>query len=132
MKDAYDCAMGYLGKDCGIQTAEKRHRTFLNLVLKIELREAVRFFCDREKGVVLQPDELAEDRTGTINETVTSVLEGKHTSNKIPSCATLETYKETHISIPVNITEEAVESVARKRLGSSSLRGMDSEALEWT
>ena len=41
VKDAYDCAMGYLGKDCGIQTAEKRHRTFLNLVLKIELREAV-------------------------------------------------------------------------------------------
>ena len=46
-------------------------------------------FCEIEKGGVLQPAKLAEDRTGTINKTVTSVLEGKHPSEKIPSCATL-------------------------------------------
>ena len=34
------------------------------------------------------------------------------------------------IFIPVNITEEAVESVAQKLLGGSGPGGMDSEALQ--
>ena len=64
-----------------------------------------------------------------INETVTLVLEGKIPSEIIPSCATLETYEETPIFIPVNITEEAVELVAQKLLGSFGPGGTDSEAL---
>ena len=100
--------MGYLGKYRGTQTTEERHQTFLNLVLKGKLFEAVQFVCDREKGGVLQPDELAADRTGKINETVPLVLEGKNPSETIPSCVTLETYDETPIFIPVDITEEAV------------------------
>ena len=74
----------------------------------VKLREAVQFVCNREKGGVFQPDELAEDCTGTINETVTSFFEVKHPSETIPSCAMLETYEETPIFIPVDITEEAV------------------------
>ena len=66
----------------------------------------------------------------TIKKTVTSVLEGKHPSKKIPSCATLETYEETPIFIPFDITEEAVESVARKISGSSGPGGTDYEALQ--
>ena len=65
-----------------------------------------------------------------INETVTSVLEGKHPSEKNPSCAMLETYKENPIFIPAYITEEAVESVAKKLSGSSGLEGIDSEVLQ--
>ena len=87
---------------------EERHKTFWNLVLKRKLREAVRLVCEREKGGFMKLDELAEDRTGTINKTITSVLEGKHPSKKIPSCATLETYEDTPMFIPVNITKEAV------------------------
>ena len=45
----------------------------------------------------MQPDELAEDRMGTINKIVASVLEGKYSSNTIIPCATLETYKEIPI-----------------------------------
>ena len=78
----------------------------------------------------MQPDELAEDHTGTINKTVKSILEGKNTSEKIPSCATLETYTETPIFIPVNITEESVESVARKRSGRSIQGGTDSKEIQ--
>ena len=78
----------------------------------------------------MQSDELAKDHTGTINKTVKSVLEGKHPSETIPSCAMLETYEETPIFIPVNITEEAVESVVRKFSGSSIPRDMDSKALQ--
>ena len=76
----------------------------------------------------MQPDELAEDRTGKINETIISVLEGEILA-KISSCATLKTYEETPIFIPVNTTKEAVELVARKLLGSSGPGGTESEAL---
>ena len=78
----------------------------------------------------MKPDELSEDRTGTINETVTSFLEEKNPSETIPSCATLETYEDTTILIPVNITEESIESVARKISGRSVPGGTDSEALQ--
>ena len=78
----------------------------------------------------MQPEKLDEDRTGTINETVASVLEGKHPSKNNSSCGTLETYKETPIFIAVGFTEEAVESVARKLLGASVPGGTYSEALQ--
>ena len=55
---------------------------------------------------------MAEDFTGTVNETVILVLEGKYLIKTIPFCDTLETYEETPIYIPINIMEEAVESVA--------------------
>ena len=83
-----------------------------------------------EMGGALQPYELAEDFTGMINETVVSVLEGKHPSKTIPSCDTLETYKDTPIFIPVNITKESVELVARKLSETSGPGGTDSEALQ--
>ena len=78
MKYTYNSAMRYLGKACGGQTTEERRRKFSNLVLKGKLREAVQFVCDREKGGFLQQDEFSEDLTGKINNTVASVLEGKH------------------------------------------------------
>ena len=87
---------------------------FPNLVLKLKLHEGVQFLCDRKKGGVFQSEKLAEYCTGTINDTITSFLEGKHPSKTIPYCAKLETYKETPIFNPINITEGAVESVARK------------------
>ena len=121
--------MGYLRKSRGTQTMEERQRTSSNLFLKGKLRESIQFVREREKGGVLQPDKLAADRTGKINETVTSVLEGEHLIKTIPSCATLETYEDTPILIPVDITEESVESVEQKLSGSSGPGGTDSEAL---
>ena len=73
---------------------------------------------------------MDEEQTGTINETVVSVFEGKHPCKTIPACARLETYKETHIFIPADITEGAVELVGCKISGSSGLGGTDSEALQ--
>ena len=108
----------------------QHHITFSNLVLKGKLRKAVRFVYDREKGGFLQPDKLDEDYTGTVNEILLSVLQGKLPSGTIPFCVTLETYEETPIFIPVNITEETVKLVAGKLLGSSIPGGTDSEALQ--
>ena len=121
--------MGCLEQACENQTEEQRHITSPKLVLKGELSKAVQFVCDREKGGVLQPEKLAEDRTDNINKTATSVLKGKHQCEKIPSYSTLETYEETHIFIPIDLTEEAVESVAHKILGGSGSGGTDSEGL---
>ena len=73
---------------------------------------------------------MSEYCTDTINKTVASVLEGGNSSETIPSCVTLETYKETHIFIPVDITEEVIELVARKLLGGSGLGGTGSESLQ--
>ena len=124
--------MGNLRKARRNHTEDQRHRMFSNLVLKGKLRKAVQFVRDRENGEVLQPYQLAEDRTGTIIETDALVLKEKNMRETIPSCATLETYEEMPIFIPVNITEEAVESVesvARKFSGSSGPGGTESEAL---
>ena len=57
---------------------------------------------------VFQTNELAEDCTGMINNTVESVLKGKYPGKTISFCAKLEMYKETPIFITVNVTEEAV------------------------
>ena len=65
----------------------------------------------------MQPSKLAEDFASTINKNVTSVLKGGNYSENTPSYATLETYKEKPILIPVDITEEAKESVAQFVLG---------------
>ena len=73
---------------------------------------------------------MSEDCTGSINENIALVLEVKHPSEILSSCATLEMYKETPIFIPVDIMEEAAESVAQKLLGSSVPGGTDSEALQ--
>ena len=61
----------------------------------------------------VQPNKLAEDRTGIINKTIVSVLEGKYLHEKIPSFVTLETYDEMH------------------SLGGSGLGGTNLEALQW-
>ena len=40
-KYTHNSTMGYLGKALGSQTAEERHRTFLNLVLKVKFRKVL-------------------------------------------------------------------------------------------
>ena len=72
---------------------------------------------------------MVSDKTGVINESVTSVLVGKiHT--KIPPCSTLEAYDEMPIFIPVEIMEDLVESIAPKLLGILVPGGTDLEALQ--
>ena len=56
VNDTYNSAMGYLRKTCRNKMEEKRHRTFLNLILKGKLHEAVQLVCDKRMGGVLQPE----------------------------------------------------------------------------
>ena len=85
---------------------EQRHRTFSDLVLRGKLCEAVRFFCERNTGIVLQPDELASDKIVFMDETIVSVLAGETHTKK--TCSTLEAYDEMTIFIPVEIMEDMV------------------------
>ena len=75
----------------------------------------------------LQPDNLAEEHTGFINETYASVFEVKHLQKNIPSCATLETYDEMPIIIPVDITEDAFKLVVQNLSGSYGPGGTELE-----
>ena len=62
---------------------------------------------------------------GVMEETDETVLTEKHH----PPRSTFEVYNKTLIFIPVDITDDVVESVARKCLGSPVPGGTDSEAL---
>ena len=63
---------------------EERHQTFLNRVLKRELRETLQLVCKRENGEGLQPEKLAENCMGMINKTVALILEGNHPRKTFP------------------------------------------------
>ena len=73
---------------------------------------------------IFQPNELALDETGVINETVSSFLAGKPLHD-LPPCSTLEVYNKTPIFSPVYIKEDVVESFMWKLSGSSGLGGTD-------
>ena len=78
VKYMHNAATLFLGKSCGIQGKDQYHCKLSNLILKGKLQKTVRFVCARETWGVLQPKKLAEDRTGVINKTVTSVLMVKY------------------------------------------------------
>ena len=58
-------------------------------------------FENGKQAGILQTDELTSDKTGVMNETATSVLEGKRLHEIIPSFSMVEVYNETPICIPV-------------------------------
>ena len=103
---------------------------FTNLVLKAKLYKAVIFVCAKETGGGLQPEKLVSYRTGDIQETTSYVLAGKNPHKNIPTCSTLETYKEMPIFISVDITENAVNLVLWKLSRSCGSGGTDFEFLQ--
>ena len=70
------------------------------------------------------------DKRGVINETVASVLLGKHPHETITSCSMLEAYYKMLIFLPVDITEYVVKSITREFLGILGPGDMDSESLQ--
>ena len=68
--------MGYLWRACGTQRADKRHLIFYNLVLIRKLLNSVRFVSEKEADGFLQPDKLAYEKVGVMDEIITLVLAG--------------------------------------------------------
>ena len=65
-----------------------------------------------------------------MDKTAAGVLAGKHPPKKKKIGNTLEYYEATPFFISMDITEEVVALVVRKRLGSVGPGGTDSEALQ--
>ena len=58
------------------------------------------------------------------------VLASKHPAARVPDAATLHTYPSTPELVPVDITVDTVEKVARRLSGSAGVGGIDSHAVQ--
>jgi hypothetical protein len=116
----------FLSTKQGNVTAEQRAKIFHRKMLRGDVRGAVRYLTEREKGGILLPDDIDEKSGNTISE----VLESKHPDARTPDANSLPKYSNTPDFVDVDITEESVEKVARRLSGSAGLGGTDSHALQ--
>ncbi len=105
---------------------EQRTKTFHQKVLCGNLRGAVRYLTDREKGGILYPDDINE-KSG---ETVQSVLESKHPDAQVPGADALTDYPFLPDFVDLDITEDSIAVTARHLSGGAELGGMDAQALQ--
>jgi hypothetical protein len=95
-------------------------------MLRGEVRSAVRYLTDREKGGVMLPKDI-DEKTG---DTVIEVLRSKHPDAKTPSLTSLSSYTTTPDYVGLDISEDAVKGIARRLSGTAGLGGTDSHALK--
>ena len=88
------------------------------------MRGAVRYLTDRVGGVVLSPDDAIGD-----GQTVRDALLEKHPEGGIPPKASFQDFKVMPLFVPVTITANHVENVAKKLRGSAGLGGLDANNL---
>jgi len=105
-------------------TFEQRAKIFHQKMLRGDVRGAVRYLTEREKGGVFMPDEI-DEKTG---DTVEEVLQSKHPDARNVDPSFLPEYEEIPDFVDLDITEEVVEKVARKLSGSGGLCGSDAQA----
>jgi hypothetical protein len=94
-------------------------------MLKGDVRGAVKYLTETEKGGVMMPDEI-DEKSGL---TVKDVLQSKHPAATTPQPSTLHPYDVTPEFSSVDITHDKIEQVARNLSGSSGLGGVDSQAV---
>jgi hypothetical protein len=105
---------------------EQRAKIFHRKLLPGDVRGAVRYLTDSEKGGILIPGDVHE-KSG---DSVAEALESKHPHAWILDASSLPKYTITPDFVDVDICEEAVETGARRHSGSAGLGGMDSHALQ--
>jgi hypothetical protein len=108
----------------GEVTTEQCTKTFHRKMLRGDVRGAVRYLTDREKGGILLPGDVNE-KSG---DSVAEALKSKHPHARIPDASSLTKYPITPNFVDVDICEEAVITVARWLSGSAGLGGTDSHA----
>jgi hypothetical protein len=109
-------------------TSAKRAKTFHQKVLQGNIQGAVRYLVvDQEKGGIL----YLKDTNKKSGNSVSEVPQSKHPDVRMPSTETLTaSYPSQPDFVPLNITEDLVESVARHLSGSAGLAGLDSHTLQ--
>ena len=109
------------------ESKEKRTKIFHSLILKGELRRAVRYLTDRESGGVLFPDQV-DSKSGKL---IKDVLPDKHPQARIPS-ATL--FNRNPADFPnlldIDVSECHIAQVSSKLTGAAGLSGFDSHNLK--
>jgi hypothetical protein len=110
----------------GKTTPEQRTKTFHQKVLRGNIRGAVRYLTEREKGGILYPDDI-DEKTG---KTVQSVLESKHPDARTPGVDALTDYPFLPDFVDLDITEDSIEVTARRLSGGAGLGGTDAHALQ--
>jgi hypothetical protein len=116
----------HLSSKQGSTTPEQRTRIFHQKVLRGNIRGAVRYLTDREKGGILYPDDL-DEKTGN---SVLSVIESKHPNARTPNADTLTAYPDLPDFVDLDITEDSIEVTARRLSGGAGLGGTDAHALQ--
>jgi hypothetical protein len=109
----------------GNTTPEQRVKIYNQKILRGGLRSGVRYLTNREKGGILMPGDI-DEKTG---DSVANVLKSKHPDARVPDASLLPTYSETPDFVDLSITEDVVETVAKRLAGSAGLGGTDAHAL---
>jgi hypothetical protein len=126
VEDTLRSMEAYLSHKQGTTTPEQRTKNFHQNVLRGNLRGAVRYLTEREKGGILYPDDI-DKKSG---ETVQSVLESKHPDARTPGVDALANYPFLPDFVDLNITEDTIKVTARRLSGGAGLGGTDSHALQ--
>jgi hypothetical protein len=111
-----------LHKKQGPETPDQQAKTFHQKVLKSDLRGAMRYLTEREKGGVLLPDDVCSK----IGLRVAGVLDSKHPTTREPDPDAFHQNESCPEFIDINVTEDAVEKTARKMSGATCLGRGDS------
>jgi hypothetical protein len=107
------------------QTPERRARICQSKMLKGDLRGAVKYLSQAEKGGVLLPYDL-DVKSGL---TIKAVLQSKHPYTTTPHKSTIHQYELMPDFINKEITQETVEQVAHNLSGYAGLGVVDSHAV---
>ena len=127
VEDTLRSSTQYLASVLREETSEHRAKTFHGLVLRGELRKAVRWITEIKKGGVLQPD----DHCTKAGERVMEVLRTKHPDARPPSAASLDIYpKNQPEMVPVDITYDVVSAVEGRLSGGAGTGGTESVSLQ--
>jgi hypothetical protein len=95
------------------QSPERRARVFQSNMLKGDVRGAVKYLTETEKGGVMMPDNI-DDKLGL---TVKEVLQSNHPAATTPQSSTLHPYDVTPEFSSVDVTHDTIEQVAQNLPG---------------
>ena len=107
-------------------TDEQISKTYTSLVLQGKLRQAVRFVTARDRGGILQGDDI-DVKSGL---PVKEVLASKHPDARTPDITALEEYDVVPDLVPLDITGDTVLAIAPKLQGAAGPGGVDAIALQ--
>jgi hypothetical protein len=114
--------------------SEQRNKIFNMKLLKGEVRAAVRFLCDNNKGGILLPDDITEDKINGVQvpRTVMAVLQDKHPEARPPTKDDLHVFDDTPDLASTIISEDVIEKVAKNLTGGAGLGGAEGASLrDW-